>query len=221
MALKISFANSIAKLADKAGADVTEVMSAVGADKRIGKAFLNAGRGYGGGCFPKDVSGLIASAVEHGVELNIMDAATELNKSMPGYIVNKAMQQLGGSLENKHIAVLGLAFKAGTSDTRRSPAITLANLLVEHGATVTAYDPEAATEARRDLNQAISLSVNIEDTIKNVEAIFIATDWPEFINYPLTTYAAGMGGNLLIDCMNRFDKHKVQAAGLQYLGVGR
>ena len=119
LALKISFANSIAKLADQVDADVVEVMDAVGADARIGRAFLNAGRGYGGGCFPKDVSGLIMSGLEHGVDLEIMTAAQEVNTSMAGYIVEKLRDALDGDLAGKKVAVLGLAFKAGTSDVRR------------------------------------------------------------------------------------------------------
>src|SRR5690606_35944429 len=106
LALKISFANSIAKLANEANADVVDVMDAVGADKRIGRAFLNAGRGFGGGCFPKDVSGLIASAAEHGVDMPIMSAVVDVNDSMPGYIANKAQSELG-SLEGMKAAVLG------------------------------------------------------------------------------------------------------------------
>src|SRR5690606_30976186 len=109
LALKISFANTIAKLADSTNADVNEVMDAVGADRRIGRAFLNAGRGYGGGCFPKDVSGLIDSATKHGIDMQILRAATEVNETMSGYIVNKAKDVLG-DLKDKKCAVLGLAF---------------------------------------------------------------------------------------------------------------
>ncbi len=120
LALKISFANAIAKLADQAGADITAVMDGVGSDKRIGRAFLNAGRGYGGGCFPKDVSGLIRSAEEYGVDMDIMHAATATNDSMAHYVINKAKTALGAGntddvLNGKTIAVLGLSFKAGTA----------------------------------------------------------------------------------------------------------
>ncbi|HEY5695843.1 MAG TPA: nucleotide sugar dehydrogenase, partial [Candidatus Saccharimonadales bacterium] len=139
LALKISFANSIAQLADQVGADVTRVMDAVGADPRIGRSFLNAGRGYGGGCFPKDVSGLIMSGLEYGVNLDIMTAAQELNASMPGYVVEKTRTELGGDLTGQNVTVLGLAFKAGTSDTRRSPGVLIANILAKSGANVTVY----------------------------------------------------------------------------------
>lgn len=213
LALKISFANSIAKLADQAGADINEVMDAVGADKRIGRAFLNAGRGYGGGCFPKDVSGLIRSAEDYGVDMNIMKSATEVNDSMPHYIINKARAALGGSFKDKDIAVLGLAFKAGTSDTRRSPAITIANTLVDLGAKVQVYDPEAIEEAKPELNTDIVHADNIEDAIKNTDAVFIATDWPEFKAYDWSS-----NPSIIIDCMNIFNKKLLDS---KYIGVGR
>ncbi|MGH7237005.1 MAG: UDP-glucose dehydrogenase family protein, partial [Candidatus Saccharimonadales bacterium] len=115
LALKISFANSIAKLADQAGADITQVMDGVGGDPRIGRAFLNAGRGYGGGCFPKDVSGLIRSAEDYGVAMEIMQAASQVNESMPDYILGRAAKLIGGSFDGLKVSVLGLSFKAGTS----------------------------------------------------------------------------------------------------------
>ncbi len=221
LALKISFANSIARLADVTGADITEVMDAVGADRRIGRAFLNAGRGYGGGCFPKDVSGLISSAAEHGVDLAIMTAATEVNESMPGYIANKAQEALGDELEGKKVAVLGLAFKAGTSDARRSPGVKLANILDHSGARVTAYDPEANDEAQEDLRKGIRICGSLEEAVKATDAVFITTDWAEFVNIDLEKLRKSMSGNVLIDSVNSCSPDEVSKAGLYYVGVGR
>jgi UDPglucose 6-dehydrogenase len=220
LALKISFANSIAKLADKTGADITEVMDAVGADARINRSFLNAGRGYGGGCFPKDVSGLISSAAEHGVDLSIMTAANEVNESMPGYIVHKAKRSLT-SFEKKKIAVLGLAFKAGTSDTRRSPGIKIANLLANAGAYVVAYDPHANKEAVHELKTTISIVETIVDATKNVDAVFIATEWPEFKQQDFHELSRIMKGNLVVDAVNILNPSDILKAGLQYIGIGR
>lgn len=220
LALKISFANSIAKLSDQVDADIVEVMDAVGADPRIGRAFLNAGRGYGGGCFPKDVSGLIQSGLAHGVDLEIMQAAQALNDSMPGYIIEKLQDALS-SLENKRVAVLGLAFKAGTSDVRRSPGVALANLLDAKGAVVTAYDPEANDEAAEDLRRGVTLCEQIEPTIEGVDAIIIATEWPVFSEFGAAQYAAHMGGRIFVDGINHFKRRAVEGAGLTYLGVGR
>jgi UDPglucose 6-dehydrogenase len=221
LALKISFANSIAKLADQVDADVVEVMDAVGADARIGRAFLNAGRGYGGGCFPKDVSGLIMSGLEHGVDLEIMTAAQELNGSMPGYIVEKLRDALGGNLAGKKVAVLGLAFKAGTSDVRRSPGVLMANVVAKSGATTTAYDPQAAEEAAEDLHKSVKLASSIESALEDADAVIVATDWPEFIGYEAEKYKECMIGTIFIDAVNRFVPNHIRTAGLTYIGVGR
>lgn len=221
LALKISFANSIAKLADAAEADVTEVMQAVGADPRIGHSFLNAGRGYGGGCFPKDVTGLISSGITHGVDLEIMQAVAAVNETMPGYIAEKLQDTLG-TFQAKKVAVLGLAFKAGTSDTRRSPGITLANLIAKRGASVAVYDPEANDEAGSELRRGIRVGADIADTLDGAEAVLVTTDWPVFLDYHLDDYARRLvNGKIFVDCMNRFRSQEVKQAGLTYIGVGR
>lgn len=220
LALKISFANSVAMLADKAGADIVEVMDIVGADQRIVRAFLNAGRGYGGGCFPKDVSGLISSGLEHGVNLEIMEAAQAVNQAMPGYIVEKLREALGGSLEGKKVAVLGLAFKAGTSDARRSPGIVIANILNSAGAQVTGYDPQAREEAAEELDDDIAQHDSLEAAAKGTDAIIVATEWAELVGYPASSYAKLTSG-ILVDAVNKFTPDDIRAAGLTYIGVGR
>lgn len=221
LALKISFANSIAKLADQVDADVVDVMDAVGADARIGRAFLNTGRGYGGGCFPKDVSGLISSGLSHGVDLEIMTAAQAVNASMPGYIVEKAQTAVGGSLAGKKVTVLGLAFKTGTSDVRRSPGVLIANKLSEADAVVTAYDPQAMEEASEDLRRDIALAESIEAALKDADAVIVATEWPAFLEFSADTYQAHMSGTIFVDAINSFDAATVSASGLTYVGVGR
>jgi UDPglucose 6-dehydrogenase len=219
LALKISFANSIAMLADKADADIIEVMDAVGADYRIGRSFLNAGRGYGGGCFPKDVSGLISSALEYGVDLNIMEAAQEQNRIMPGYIVDRVQQELG-TLEGRRVAVLGLAFKSGTSDVRKSPGVAIANKLHEMGAEVTTYDPEAKEEAAIDLYRGVKGAETLQMAIRQADATLITTEWPEIIDYPASDYARLMRGTLLFDAVNQYDVQDATAHKLHYIGVG-
>ncbi|HVX58694.1 MAG TPA: UDP-glucose/GDP-mannose dehydrogenase family protein [Candidatus Saccharimonadales bacterium] len=221
LALKISFANSIAKLADQAAADVEEVMEAVGSDRRIGQAFLHAGRGYGGGCFPKDVSGLIRSAEDYGVAMEIMNAAAEVNESMPHYVIKRLSDKFGGSFDGRRVAVLGLAFKAGTSDTRRSPAITIANSLQKMGAQVAAYDPEAEEEARPDLHPSIEVKDSAHGCLDGAEAVVIATDWPQFKSLDLKETKRLMSGKLILDGMNALEPGLVKKAGLEYLGVGR
>lgn len=220
LALKISFANSIAILADKADADVVEVMDAVGADNRIGRAFLNAGRGYGGGCFPKDVSGLISSALEYGVDLEIMHAAQNVNASMPGYIVEKLQNAMKMSLQDKKVAVLGLAFKAGTSDVRKSPGIAIANTLTQAGAAVVTFDPQANEEAAGDLSPGIEQAGSIERAIAQADAVVIATEWPEILQFPANALAGAMQGATLLDAVNGYDAQAASRAGLTYIGVG-
>ncbi len=226
LALKISFANSIAKLADLAGADVTQVMDGAGSDRRIGRAFLNAGRGYGGGCFPKDVSGLIRSAEEYGADMEIMRAAVEVNESMPHYVIEKAKTALGDAssdnvFDGKKVAILGLSFKAGTSDVRKSPAITIANTLAEQGADVRAYDPEAMDEAREDLDKSVKLANSVDEAVKGTDIIFVTTDWPEFVSMDLKKLAKDSGAKVFVDCMNRFTSATVSAAVFTYVGIGK
>lgn len=217
LALKISFANSIAKLCDETGADVVGVMDGIGSDRRIGRAFLNAGRGYGGGCFPKDVSGLITSALEYGVDMPIMTAATEVNESMAGYTVRKAERAIG-SFKDVKATVLGLAFKAGTSDARKSPAVKIANLLVKAGAEVTAFDPEATEEAKEDLAGSIQTAHSVDEAVNQAEVIFITTDWPDFKD--ATNVLKNTNAKILVDCMNCIDTNSL-TEGITYLGIGR
>ena len=221
LALKISFANSIAKLADKSGADIVEVMDAVGADSRINRAFFNAGRGYGGGCFPKDVSGLIASGLSHGIDLEIVQATKLVNDSMPGYVVEKLQAALGGNLNGKNVAVLGLAFKSGTSDTRKSPGVKLSNILAEQGATVTAYDPKANEEAAPELVSKVNLTNELNDAVSDCDAIVVATNWPDFITISPVELTALTKARIVLDSVNCLDKESYQAAGFTYLGIGR
>lgn len=220
LALKISFANSIAMLADQVDADVVEVMDAVGADERIGRAFLNAGRGYGGGCFPKDVSGLISSALENNIDLDIMQSAQLVNSKMPGYIVEKLKNELG-TLEGKRVAVLGLAFKAGTSDVRKSPGVAIANVLSHAGASTVAYDPQANEEAKEDLRRDISLITDALKAAKGTDAVVFATEWPEFTQLSLDDLKSVMNGTVLVDAVNIIDKQTAIADGFDYIGVGR
>lgn len=223
LALKISFANSIAKLSDAVDADINGIMDAVGADKRIGRAFLNAGRGYGGGCFPKDVSGLISSGLEHGIDLEIMQAAQQVNESMPSYVIEKLKHQLGGNLSGKKIAVLGLAFKKGTSDTRKSPGVKIANLLNTFDVEVLAYDPQALEEAKQDLRRNVLLCTSIEEALVDCDAVVLATDWDELMSLPAQIFANHLNsGAVVIDAVNAYRNHiDLKNLGLDYIGIGR
>jgi len=222
LSLKISFANSIAKLSDAVGADIVEVMDAVGSDGRIGRDFLNAGRGYGGGCFPKDVDGLIASGKEHGVSLTIMEASQKINSSMPLYVVSKTLSNLPVHLPHEQtITVLGLSFKAGTSDTRKSPGIQIANIFSNKGYVVKVYDPQANEEALEYLSKEVLIGFSIDDALIGADACIVATDWPEFIGEELLDSIKKSSLTLCVDAVNKLVSADVKAAGARYIGIGR
>ncbi len=218
LSLKISFANSIAILCDEVGADINEVMDGVGMDKRIGRSFLYAGRGYGGGCFPKDVSGLLSVAKKHKINLPIMEASVSVNEHMPELIIDKVKKKLG-SLEGEKVALLGLSFKPGTSDVRRSPALKLAELFVKEGCFVCAYDPEAMDEAKKELGDSVIFMSSTKEAISECDFVCIATEWPEFSEFDFSKIT--IKKKLIVDCQNRLDKEKVKKQGFNYIGVGR
>ena len=221
LALKISFANSIAKLADQTGADVVEVMQAVGADRRIGKAFLNAGRGYGGGCFPKDVSGLISSSRQFNIEPSLMNAVQDVNESMPFYVIEK-MKSACKDIKLKKIAVLGLAFKPGTSDVRKSPGIKIANVLAQdkNNYSVSAYDPWANEEAKSDLLTSIRICQSLEECVDDVDCVLITTDWPEFKGID-TINLHNLVNKVVIDAVNCTELSELRNRGVKVTGIGR
>jgi len=221
LALKISFANSIAKLADEAGADINDVMNGVGSDFRIGRAFLYPGLGWGGGCFPKDVSGLISVAEDFGVPLPIMDAAVAENAGMADYVIEQ-MKSMPGSDSVKKVAVLGLSFKPGTSDARKSPAIKLVNKLVDGGYEVVAYDPQAMEEAKHEgLTDKVQLADSIDGAVEGVDAVIMATDWKEFKGYDWKKGKELMSRKIFVDGRNCMDKEEMEGLGFVYKGVGR
>ncbi len=220
LSLKISFANSIALLCDEVGADINEVMDGVGMDKRIGRSFLYAGRGYGGGCFPKDVSGLISVAKKHKVELPIMESSVKVNDNMPGIIVAKIKKELE-EIQGKRVALLGLSFKPGTSDVRRSPALKLASLLIEEGCFVCAYDPAAMEEAKKEMGEKVIFVSSVEDAVVDSDFVCIATEWPEFAEFDYGKYLKNISDKLIVDCQNRLEKEKIIGWGFRYIGVGR
>jgi UDPglucose 6-dehydrogenase len=218
LSLKISFANSIALLCDEVGADINEVMDGVGLDKRIGRSFLYAGRGYGGGCFPKDVSGLISVAQKHKVKMPIMEASVEVNEKMPVFIIEKIKRKIG-DLKGLKVALLGLSFKPGTSDVRKSPAIKLAELFIKEGCFVCTYDPKAMEEAKLELGERVVFVSSVDEAISGSDFVCIATEWPEFTEFDFSK--SKISKKLIVDCQNRMDKERVVNCGFEYIGVGR
>ena len=220
LATKISFANSIAMLADATGADINEVMDGVGLDNRIGRSFLYAGLGFGGGCFPKDLSGLISSFNYNLIKSSILQEVSDLNEIMPQYLINK-IKKLEGSLKDKQIGFLGLSFKPGTSDIRKSQSINLINLLSNESCKINAFDPSINKAEAGESFKNIQLKTSIEDSIKNADIVIMGTEWPQFINYEWSKAKNLMKGNLIVDARNRLDKSDLLKIGFRYVGIGR
>ncbi len=217
LATKISFINEIASICEWVDADVTEVAHAIGLDSRIGPKFLQAGVGWGGSCFGKDTAALASIAREQGVEPLILDAVRKVNTNQRHAIVRK-LQQHVRPLRGRRIALLGLAFKPGTDDTRDAPAITIAKSLVEKGVLVRASDP--MVKAFPEVPD-VSVTADPMSAICDADAVVLLTEWSEFINLDFRTVADRMRGNLVVDARNALDPEAVAAAGLRYEGVGR
>jgi UDPglucose 6-dehydrogenase len=215
LAMRVTFANSIANVADAVGADVMDVLEGVGLDPRIGRHFLHPGPGYGGSCFPKDLPALVSAAAEHGVDLDLITAVVEANAAQVGRVVAKVEEAAGG-LSGKTIGLLGLAFKANTDDTRNSPAVAVARRLIEGGALVRAYDPTA-----RAPDGEIQQVARALDAITGADLVVIATEWPEFAELDPGALREAMVGNVVVDVRNLLDKEAALAAGLDYRGMGR
>ncbi len=219
LAVKISFINEVAQLARAVGANIEDVADGIGSDPRIGRAFLHAGLGWGGSCFPKDVSAYQVMARAAGVPSRIADAAVHANTSMRTHVMDALMNELG-SLSGKTIGLLGLAFKGGTDDTRASGAIAIASACAEAGASVCAYD------ARAVLHDATTATcfTRVDSPfacISGVDAVVVATEWDEFRQLDLAEMKRTMRGDVLIDARNLFDPQTARAAGFRYWSVGR
>lgn len=226
LATKISFANAVANICERIGADVQKVMEGVGSDKRIGRSFLYPGVGYGGSCLPKDVLAFIAIGRHFDYELDLLKAVDQINSSQIENFVNKikdalgAKEDMGRSLEGKTLAILGLAFKPNTDDMRDAPSVKIINHLLDLGAKIKAYDPQAVESARKVIKN-IQFAENIEEAISGADAMVIVTEWPQFTQIDLAAAKKLLNSPIVIDGRNCLDKEKVQKAGFKYFGVGR
>lgn len=221
LALKISFINEIAGLCEKVGADVVDVARAIGLDPRIGSRFLNAGIGWGGSCFPKDTSALIAVGKEHDYEMLITNAAREANNRQRLRIVDKLQSILKG-VRGRTIGILGLTFKPGTDDLRESPVVEIIETLVGRGARVRVHDPVALDNAIKMFsNSEIEIVYDPHDIASGSDAIILATEWPEYRLIDLRRMAESMDTPILLDGRNYLQPSEARAAGFDYYGVGR
>jgi UDPglucose 6-dehydrogenase len=219
LATKISFVNEIANVCEEVGADVSEVARGMGLDQRIGSSFLRAGIGYGGSCFPKDVSALKQLAGNTGYHFQLLTAVIEVNELQKRRVMKKLEKHLG-SLVGKKVALLGLAFKPDTDDMREATSLVLASRLVGEGASVSGYDPVAEGPAH-ELLPSVELCDSPEQALEGADAAILVTEWPEFADLDWASLAERMANPLLIDGRNFLDPQKLRAAGFAYEGIGR
>jgi UDPglucose 6-dehydrogenase len=219
LATKISFINEIANVCEETGADVLEVARGMGLDARIGPRFLQPGIGYGGSCFPKDVSALKQLAGNSGYHFQLLNAVIEVNELQKRRVIAKLQKHLG-SLVGQSVTLLGLAFKPHTDDMREASSLVLAARLQAEGARVSAYDPVAEGQAR-ELLAGIELADSALDAMSGADAVVLVTEWPEFLDVDWSVAAQAMQGKLVIDGRNALDANGVRAAGLTYEGIGR
>ncbi|HEX8101050.1 MAG TPA: UDP-glucose/GDP-mannose dehydrogenase family protein [Solirubrobacteraceae bacterium] len=219
LATKISFINEIANVCEETGADVVEVAKGMGLDDRIGPKFLQAGIGFGGSCFPKDVSALKQLAGNTGYHFQLLNSVIEVNELQKRRVISKLQKHLG-QLVGREIALLGLAFKPNTDDMREASSLVLAARLQAAGAHVRAYDPVAEEEARKLITGA-EFAPSPEAAIDGADAVVLVTEWPEFGELDLQAVAASMRGTLVVDGRNFLDPERVREAGLTYEGIGR
>jgi len=220
LAMRISFMNEIAMLCEKVGADVNDVRLGVGSDSRIGPKFLYAGPGYGGSCFPKDVSALVHVAREHSVPLELATATDNVNQRQKGTLLRKLKQQFDGDLRNKKIAIWGIAFKPRTDDIREAPALTLIDGLLAEGAKVSAHDPEARQVARQRFGETIQIVDQQYDAVQDADALVLVTEWREYQNPDFDRIKQLLKNPFLLDGRNIWSSYGLRKQGFTYVGIG-
>lgn len=221
LAAKITFMNEIARICELLGADVDMVRRGIGSDERIGKRFLFPGIGYGGSCFPKDVQALVKSAAEAGYDFKILDAVIEVNERQKVYLIPRIKKYFGGNLKGKKIALWGLAFKPNTDDIREAPALYIIDELIKEGAQVTAFDPEAMANVKKEAGDKISYVENQYDALVDCDALLIATEWSEFRTPDFERMISIMKNKVIFDGRNVFDLDDMKELGFYYESIGR
>lgn len=219
LALKISFANALADVCERAGGDVLRVVEGVGLDKRIGRAFLNAGIGFGGSCFPKDVKAFVKIAEKSGYDFTLLKEVDRINEGRQELVLEKLKQTLW-ILRGKRIGLLGLAFKPNTDDVRQAPALAIARRLLAEGADVQGYDPQAAQKAKQALPE-LTLCADPYAAGAQAEALVLCTEWAEFAHLDWARVKAQMVRPLILDGRNALDRERLISLGFEYIGIGR
>ncbi len=222
LALKISYINAVARICEKSGADIEKVAEGIGMDDRIGRRFLNAGLGYGGSCFPKDIKAFINISETLGYPFDLLKQVENINSDQRKLFLDKIREKLW-VLQDKKIAVWGLAFKQNTDDVRESVAIKLIEDMLAEGADITAYDPQAIETTRKftSLEGKITFAEDLYSCIEDAEVLVIATEWPEFANANLAKLKEKMKSPLIFDGRNLFQPESMKSQGFEYHSIGR
>jgi UDPglucose 6-dehydrogenase len=220
LATKITFINQMAQLAEATGSDIHAIAKAMGMDGRISPKFLHPGPGYGGSCFPKDTKAIAATGDEYRVEMSLLKSVISANEGQKRWVVEK-LSRLAGDISGKTVAVLGLAFKSETDDVRESPAITIVQSLLEHGAAVRAHDPKAIENFKLHFPKNVTYCESEFEALTGADCAIVVTEWNEYRNLDLTRARKQMRGNTLLDARNVLDPEAAKELGFTYAGVGR
>lgn len=221
LATKITFMNEVANFCELVGADVDKVRIGIGSDERIGKRFLFPGIGYGGSCFPKDVQALVKSGKENNFDFEILNAVMKVNEDQKTVLIPRIRNFFKGNLSGKKIAIWGLAFKPDTDDIREAPALYVINELLNLGAQISAYDPEAMPNVKKILGDKISFVENEYEAIRDVDALVICTEWGVFRNPDFDKMKEVMKDQVIFDGRNLFDIEEMSDRGFYYSSIGR
>lgn len=220
LATKISFANEMANISEKVGANADLVRIGMSSDKRIGNQFLFHGLGYGGSCFPKDVQALIKTASDFGIDSDLLKATHKVNVNQRKVFVDKILKHYNNDIKNKIFAVWGLAFKPRTNDMRESPAITIINMLLDKGAKIKAYDPKAMETAKVIFGNKIVYSSNSYEALENADALILITEWNEFKRPSFDKIKSKLKEPIIFDGRNQYDKKRMTDRGIKYISLG-
>jgi len=221
LATRISFINEIANLCDILGADINNVRKGIGSDSRIGSKFIYPGSGYGGSCFPKDVKALLKTGRDNGYELNVIKAVEKANEYQKNVIFNKMDKYFQHNFKNKTIAIWGLSFKPKTDDIREASSLVLIDKLLEAGAQIKAYDPAAINETKKVLGNRIVYTSDPYETLIDVDAVALMTEWSEFHLPDFSRMAEQMKSKVIFDGRNIYDPSELRRLGFTYFGIGR
>jgi UDPglucose 6-dehydrogenase len=223
LATRISFMNELANLAEKVGADIEHVRKGIGSDQRIGYHFLYSGCGYGGSCFPKDISALQRTGEEYGLPMQVLDAVERVNDAQKTVLLQKIDKHFGGDVKGKHFALWGLAFKPGTDDMREATSRVVLEGLWQRGATVTAYDPVAIEETKHIYGERADLqyAANPLEALKNADALIIVTEWKAFKSPDFAVIKEALKQPVIFDGRNLFEPKDLNTLGIEYYGIGR